>query len=561
MKELRASVLVIAATLLGAGVVCAQVPPGAAIPNWSVPATWSPSALGGGISTMTDVTAPRPFVGVAPCRIADTRTGQGFSGQAGPPIVPANTTRSFQISGAPGTLPAPPNGCAAGTVPTGAEAVSVQFTIVSPTADGNLIAWPAGGTQPQVSVLNWPGGTVALGNGTIVPLSAGGAISVRLNMAVGQSAHLVVDVNGYFSDVLQTPSNTFEVTASASGAAAVKGTNLDGTGYGVWGQNEFGIGVYGRSESYNGVWAQSTSQDGLAAFGGRDGAYLQGARHGLIGASTATTGGVYGVVGASASTATDAAGVIGFNGSASVHGRTGWTSFGVRGESSISAGVFGLSQTVGVAGAVTDPSVMLGYVAQGQLGRNTGGVDYGVFSFGDYGGTGAKFFVEPHPIDPSAVIRYVALEGNESGTYFRGRGKFQNGLATIDVPEDFRLITDPGNLSVQVTPIGEMASVAVRSLGLDRIVVRGSRDVEFFYTVNGVRKSHKHLTPIVSSRDYMPETPDARMPSYLTEGQKEMLVSNGTYKADGTVNLETARRLGWDKEWEKRARPAPPTAE
>ena len=59
----------------------------------------------------------------------------------------------------------------------------------------------------------------------------------------------------------------------------------------------------------------------------------------------------------------------------------------------------------------------------------------------------------------------------------------------------------------------------------------------------------------------MPETPDARMPSYLTEGQKEMLVSNGTYRADGTVNLETARRLGWDKDWERRARPAPPTAE
>jgi len=265
------------------------------------------------------------------------------------------------------------------------------------------------------------------------------------------------------------------------------------------------------------------------------------------------------VVGASASVANDVAGVIGFNGSPSVFGRTGWTSVGVRGESSVSGGVFGLSQTVGVAGAVTDPAVPLGYVAQGQLGRNTPGPDYGVFSFGDYGGTGAKMFVEPHPIDPSAVIRYVALEGNESGTYFRGRGKFQNGLATIEVPEDFRLVTDPGNLSVQVTPIGEMASVAVRSLGLDRVVVRGSRDVEFFYTVNGVRKTHKHHTPIVSSREYMPETPDARMPSYLTEGQKEMLVSNGTYKADGTVNMETARRLGWDKEWE-RTRPTPQPA-
>jgi hypothetical protein len=33
-------------------------------------------------------------------------------------------------------------------------------------------------------------------------------------------------------------------------------------------------------------------------------------------------------------------------------------------------------------------------------------------------------------------------------------------------------------------------------------------------------------------------------------------MSNGTYRRDGTINMETARRLGWDKEWEMR-RPAP----
>jgi hypothetical protein len=34
-----------------------------------------------------------------------------------------------------------------------------------------------------------------------------------------------------------------------------------------------------------------------------------------------------------------------------------------------------------------------------------------------------------------------------------------------------------------------------------------------------------------------------------------MLISNGTYNADGTVNVETARRLGWDRMWEERSRP------
>jgi hypothetical protein len=238
---------------------------------------------------------------------------------------------------------------------------------------------------------------------------------------------------------------------------------------------------------------------------------------------------------------------------------------GVRGEGRDGWGVVGLTTvdtfgqpTDGVRGAVVNGSG--GDLALGILGSNFGATHYGVYSGGDYGGTGAKYFVEPHPSDPSKVIRYVSLEGNESGTYFRGRGRFQNGLARIEVPEDFRLVTDRDNLSIQVTPIGQMATVAVESIGLDRIVVRGSRNVDFFYTVNGVRKSHKHLTPIGPGSEYMPESAGAKMPAYLTEGQKEMLISNGTYRPDGTVNMETARRLGWDKEWEKRARPAPQPA-
>jgi hypothetical protein len=103
--------------------------------------------------------------------------------------------------------------------------------------------------------------------------------------------------------------------------------------------------------------------------------------------------------------------------------------------------------------------------------------------------------------------------------------------------------------------------VAAVKIGLDRIQVRGSRDVEFSYMVNGVRKSHKHLTPIGPGSEYMPESAGAKIPLYLTEGQKEMLISNGTYKPDGTVNMETARRLGWDKAWEKRGRPTPQPSE
>lgn len=171
---------------------------------------------------------------------------------------------------------------------------------------------------------------------------------------------------------------------------------------------------------------------------------------------------------------------------------------------------------------------------------------------------GNTSFVEPHPTDASKMIRYTSLEGNEAGTYFRGRGKFQNGLAVIDVPEDFRIVTDAEGLSVQVTPIGQMATVAVESIGLDRIVMRGSRNVEFFYLVNGIRSAYKHSAPIAENqRMFVPRHLDDPMPAYLPEALKYRLISNGTYTADGKVNMETARRLGWDRIWEARTRPAP----
>jgi hypothetical protein len=175
--------------------------------------------------------------------------------------------------------------------------------------------------------------------------------------------------------------------------------------------------------------------------------------------------------------------------------------------------------------------------------------------------TGAKNFVEPHPTDASKIIRYASLEGNEVGTYFRGRGKFQNGIAVIDVPEDFRIVTAAEGLSIQVTPIGEMAAVAVQSIGLDRIVVRGSRNVEFFYTVNGVRLAYKDDGPVAANEKvFVPRSPDDRMPESYPAVVRERLISNGTYRPDGTVNMETARRLGWDKEWQKQGRPVPQPA-
>src|SRR5439155_21818790 len=183
-------------------------------------------------------------------------------------------------------------------------------------------------------------------------------------------------------------------------------------------------------------------------------------------------------------TVSDASGVLGYVGGVDA---PPFSRAGVRGQDSSGYGVLGLSATTGTEGALVSNGSIL---AAGLLGTNggtgLGGPPWGVFAFGTIGATGVKSFIDPHPTDPGKVIQSISLEGAEAGTYFRGRSRFQRGMAMIAVPEDFRLVTDVEGLTVQITPIGEMASFAVVRMGLDEILVKASRDVEFSYLVQGL---------------------------------------------------------------------------
>lgn len=148
-------------------------------------------------------TGPLPLFGIAPCRIADTR-GNGFTGQAGAPALAANATRTFQITGVVAGVPAQ---CG---IPATAQAVSFQFTIVQPSSAGNLVAWPSG-PAPTTSVLNWSAGEFALGNGIAVPVSTSGALNVFMNAPGGATAHLTIDVNGYYAPAGTAGSKTVAV--------------------------------------------------------------------------------------------------------------------------------------------------------------------------------------------------------------------------------------------------------------------------------------------------------------------------------------------------------------
>jgi len=91
----------------------------------------------------------------------------------------------------------------------------------------------------------------------------------------------------------------------------------------------------------------------------------------------------------------------------------------------------------------------------------------------------------------------------------------------------------------------------VVSEDLGEIVVSADRDVKFHYMINGVRKAFKDFQPIGDGKEFMPRSPSEKMPGYLTAEAKRRLIANGTYNADGTVNMDTAERLGWTRVWQQ----------
>src|SRR5262249_49431921 len=120
------------------------------------------------------------FYRVYPCRVADTRNPPG---PLGGPALDANTVRSFPVAGVCG-------------VPIFARAVAVNLTVFQPSNDGDLRVFPAGASAPLASAINFRPGIVRAGN-AIVPLGAGGQISVQCDMPSG-ATHFFFDVYGYF---------------------------------------------------------------------------------------------------------------------------------------------------------------------------------------------------------------------------------------------------------------------------------------------------------------------------------------------------------------------------
>ncbi len=136
------------------------------------------------------------------------------------------------------------------------------------------------------------------------------------------------------------------------------------------------------------------------------------------------------------------------------------------GVSSIGTGVIGsgnngsqyFMQTSGGGGAFTGTqSGAYGY-ATNTSGNSRGvigeGSEYGVVSVGDFGGTGAKFFIIDHPLDPeNKILKHACLESPEILNLYRGNVVLDaNGEGTVTLPDYFTAINV--NYSYTLTPIG-----------------------------------------------------------------------------------------------------------
>lgn len=146
-------------------------------------------AMAASFPGIAQAAGPFQYHALTPCRIVDTRNPNGTN--AGPALTfPGTRPRLFQIQGNCG-------------VPTGAAAVTINVTIVSPnmtgpSGGGFLTLYPTSQPLPTVSTINFLNADTALANGAIVPLDPSPTNDLAVYLGGIGTVHLLIDATGYF---------------------------------------------------------------------------------------------------------------------------------------------------------------------------------------------------------------------------------------------------------------------------------------------------------------------------------------------------------------------------
>ena len=190
------------------------------VTNWPAPLYWQPTrAEARAISREPDAGIPSPeatappnslvFVAITPCRVVDTRTGAGFTGNFGPPSLVGAASRTFPIQSS--------TRC---TIPAIAQAYSFNVTVVPPGVLGFVTVYPTGATLPNASTLNSLQGFI-VANAAIVPAGTSGSVDVFASNATD----LIIDINGYYA-----PETGLTLAPGTAGAPSLSFSADVGTG-------------------------------------------------------------------------------------------------------------------------------------------------------------------------------------------------------------------------------------------------------------------------------------------------------------------------------------------
>ncbi len=138
------------------------------------------------VAKLSSATALGYFT-VKPCRLVDTRLP--LAPRAGPALAcsPTPLPRTFALAGA----------C---ELPDEAVSLALNVTVTEPTAAGQLRFFPAGTNPPLTTVIDYSAGLTRANNGIL--LLGKGHLNVTCQQPSG-TAHVVIDVNGYFAELTE----------------------------------------------------------------------------------------------------------------------------------------------------------------------------------------------------------------------------------------------------------------------------------------------------------------------------------------------------------------------
>lgn len=152
------------------------------------------------VNSLGNLTRELVYYPVAPCRLLDTRaaTLAAYQGPKTPGTeVAFSVNDSLVVQGG--------NAAGCGIPGVDPPALSVVLTAV-PTdpGQGNLRAYPTGGTIPTASALNYQGGVV-VASGVIAQSGSGTSDELTVRNQGAGTTHVVVDVTGYYAAPTATP--------------------------------------------------------------------------------------------------------------------------------------------------------------------------------------------------------------------------------------------------------------------------------------------------------------------------------------------------------------------